>query len=125
MIASLIGTRHMPKIEGGVLFIEDVNEHPFRVERMIYQLHESGILARQQALILGEFTGARLFESDNGYDFDTMLEQIRSVVRIPVITGLKFGHVPELLTLPFGADAHLVAHAQGFDMRLWNYPHLG
>lgn len=124
MIASLIGTPYMPKIEGGVLFIEDVNEHPFRVERMIYQLHESGILARQQALVLGEFTGARLFDSDNGYDFDQMLEQIRSVIRIPVMTGLKFGHVPELLTLPFGANAHLVAHGQGFEMRIWDYPHL-
>jgi muramoyltetrapeptide carboxypeptidase len=124
MIASLIGTRYMPKIEGGVLFIEDVNEHPFRVERMIYQLHESGILGRQHALVLGEFTGARLFDSDNGYDFDQMLEQVRSIVRIPVITGLKFGHVPELLTLPFGADAHLVARPDGFELRLWNYPHL-
>jgi muramoyltetrapeptide carboxypeptidase len=124
MIASLIGTPYMPKIDGGVLFIEDVNEHPFRVERMIYQLHEAGIIARQQALVIGEFTGARLFDTDNGYDFDQMLEQIRSVVRIPVVTGLKFGHVPELLTLPFGARCHLVAHPQGFEMRVWDYPHL-
>jgi muramoyltetrapeptide carboxypeptidase len=124
IIASLIGTHHMPTIEGGILFIEDVNEHPFRVERMIYQLHESGILARQQALVLGQFTNARLFDSDNGYDFDAMLEQIRSIVRIPVITGLQFGHVPELLTLPFGASAHLVAQPKGFEMHLSHYPHL-
>ena len=60
ILASLIGTPYMPPVEGGILFIEDVNEHPFRVERMIYQLHQSGILARQQALVLGEFTGGKL-----------------------------------------------------------------
>jgi muramoyltetrapeptide carboxypeptidase len=101
-----------------------VNEHPYRVERMIYQLHQSGILARQQALVLGEFTGGKPSEYDNGYTFETMLEQVRSVIRIPVVTGLKFGHVPELLTLPFGATAHLVARSHGFEMKLSDYPHL-
>jgi muramoyltetrapeptide carboxypeptidase len=124
IIASLIGTQYMPPVEGGVLFIEDVNEHPYRVERMIYQLHQSGILARQQALVLGEFTGGKPSEYDNGYTFETMLEQVRSVIRIPVVTGLKFGHVPDLLTLPFGATAHLVARSHGFEMKLSDYPHL-
>lgn len=62
---------------------------------MIYQLHQSGILARQQALVLGEFTGGKLSEYDNGYTFETMLEQFSSVIRIPVVTGLQFGHVSE------------------------------
>ena len=122
ILASLIGTRYMPPVEGGILFIEDVNEHPYRVERMIYQLHQSGILARQQALVLGEFTGGKLSEYDNGYTFETMLEQVRSVIRIPVVTGLQFGHVPDLLTLPFGATAHLVARSHGFEMKLSDYP---
>ncbi|WP_213777221.1 muramoyltetrapeptide carboxypeptidase [Caballeronia sp. dw_276] len=124
MIASLIGTPYMPPVEGGILFLEDVNEHPFRVERMIYQLHLSGILARQQALVLGQFTSAKLSEYDNGYTFETMVEQVRSLVGIPVVTGLQFGHVPDLLTLPFGATAHLVATPGGFRMKLSDYPHL-
>jgi muramoyltetrapeptide carboxypeptidase len=124
IVASMIGTPYMPLIEGGILFIEDVNEHPFRIERMIYQLHHSGILARQQALVLGHFTGGRLSEFDNGYSFDTMIEHIRSVIGIPVINGLQFGHVPDLLTLPFGATAHLVANEAGFTMKLSDYPSL-
>jgi muramoyltetrapeptide carboxypeptidase len=51
-----------------------------------------------------------------------MIDQIRSVIRIPVITGLQFGHVPNMLTLPVGADAHLVADAHGFKLTLSNYP---
>lgn len=124
ILASLVGTPYMPPVEGGILFIEDVNEHPFRVERMIYQLHQSGILGRQQALVMGEFSGARLADYDNGYSFDTMLEQVRAVIGIPVVTGLQFGHVENLLTLPFGATAHLVARPQGFTMKLSDYPHL-
>jgi len=124
MIASLIGTPYMPPVEGGILFIEDVNEHPFRVERMIYQLHLSGILARQHALVLGQFTSAKLSEYDNGYTFETMVEQVRSLVGIPVVTGLQFGHVPDLLTLPFGATAHLVATPRGFSIKLSDYPYL-
>ena len=46
IIASLIGTPYMPSIDGGILFVEDINEQPFRIERMIYQLHLAGILAR-------------------------------------------------------------------------------
>jgi muramoyltetrapeptide carboxypeptidase len=125
ILSSLVGTPYMPDIDGGILFVEDVNEQPFRIERMIYQLHLSGLLARQQALVLGQFTGARPFDYDNGYDLHAMIEQIRSVIGIPVVTGLQFGHVPDMLTLPFGGQAQLVANAHGFRLTVSDYPHLG
>jgi len=125
ILASLVGTPYMPPIEGGILYIEDVNEHPFRIERMIYQLHQSGMLGRQQAIVMGEFSGGRLSDYDNGYSLDAMIEQVRSVIGIPVVTGLQFGHVENLLTLPFGATAHLVATERGFTLKLSDYPHLG
>lgn len=102
ILASLVGTPYLPPVEGGILFIEDVNEHPFRIERMIYQLlHQAGVLGRQQAIVMSEFSGGRLSEYDNGYSLDMMIEQIRTVTGIPVVTGLQFGHVESLLTLPF------------------------
>jgi muramoyltetrapeptide carboxypeptidase len=124
ILASLVGTPYMPPIESGILYIEDVNEHPFRIERMIYQLHQSGMLGRQQAIVMGEFSGGRLSDYDNGYSLDAMIEQVRSVIGIPVVTGLQFGHVENLLTLPFGATAHLVATDRGFTLKLSDYPHL-
>ncbi|CAE6686367.1 Murein tetrapeptide carboxypeptidase [Paraburkholderia domus] len=124
VVASLIGTPYMPPVQGGILFVEDVNEQPFRLERMLYQLHLSGILAQQQALVLGDFSGGKSYEYDNGYDLHTMIEQVRSVIGIPVITGLQFGHVPNMLTLPVGADAHLVSDAHGFRLTVSDYPHL-
>jgi muramoyltetrapeptide carboxypeptidase len=115
----------MPPVQGGVLFVEDVNEQPFRIERMIYQLHLAGILAQQQALVLGDFTGGKPYEYDNGYDLYAMVEQVRSLIGIPVVTGLQFGHVHNMVTLPVGADAHLVANAHGFKLTASGYPSLG
>jgi muramoyltetrapeptide carboxypeptidase len=125
VLAALVGTPYLPPVQGGILFLEDVNEPPFRVERMIYQLHLAGILAQQQALVLGDLTGDKPVEADNGYDVHAMVEQVRSVIGIPVITGLQFGHVPDMVTLPVGANAHLVAGAQGFKLTLSGHPVLG
>ncbi len=125
ILASLAGTPYMPRIEGGILFVEDVNEQPFRIERMIYTLHYAGILARQQALVMGQFTGARAFDYDNGYDMPAMIEQVRDTIGIPVVTGLQFGHVPDMVTLPVGGQAQLVANAHGFRLSVSDYPVLG
>ncbi|WP_433695202.1 muramoyltetrapeptide carboxypeptidase [Paraburkholderia phenoliruptrix] len=122
VLTSLIGTPYMPAVQGGVLFVEDVNEQPFRIERMLYQLHLSGILDQQQALVLGDFSGGKSFDYDNGYDLNAVIDQMRSVIGIPIVTGLQFGHVPDMLTLPVGADAHLVADKDGFRLTLSNYP---
>jgi len=124
VLVSLIGTPYLPQIDGGILFIEDVNEHPYRLERMVYQLHYAGVLARQKTLVLGDFSGIRLAPHDNGYGFQAMLEQIRAVIGIPVVTGLPFGHCADLVTLPVGAQAQLVADAQGFTLIVEGYPHL-
>jgi muramoyltetrapeptide carboxypeptidase len=123
-IVSLVGTPYMPQVDGGILFIEDINEQPFRIERMIYQLHLAGILARQQALVLGHFSGIKAYDYDNGYGLPAMIEQIRSVTGIPVVTGLPFGHIDDIVTLPVGGEVHLIAHAQGFRLIAKGHPHL-
>ncbi len=123
IVAALVATPYMPQIEGGILFLEDVNEQPFRIERMIYQLYLSGILARQQVLVLGQFTGTRMFESDNGYDIHSVIEQVRNEIGIPVVTGLPFGHIADMVTLPVGAPARLIANERGFTLTVSDYPH--
>lgn len=102
MLVSLLGTPYFPKIRGGILFVEDVNEHPYRVERMLLQLAQSGVLARQKALVLGNFSAYRLVEHDHGFDLPDVIAHIRQTVGIPVITGLPYGHTPVKVTLPIG-----------------------
>lgn len=107
MIAHLAGTPHLPRIDGGILFLEDVGESPYRCERMLYQLHLAGLLARQRAVLLGTFNGYTLSDNDNGYDAAAMVAQARAHFGTRIYTGLPFGHTPEKLTLPVGGRCAL------------------
>lgn len=124
MLVHLVGTPYMPAIDGGILFMEDVNEHPYRVERMLMQLLHAGILQRQQALLLGDFSSYRLTDYDNGYDFSAMLAYIRDNCGIPVVTGLPFGHIKDKVTLAVGCDARLASNTNSFTLQMQGYPHL-
>lgn len=124
MINSLIGTPYFPHIDGGILYVEDVNEHPYRIERMLLQLMQAGVLERQRAVVLGDFSAYRLGPADNGYTFDTMLAYLRATLPVPVLTGLRFGHGRTRVTVPFGAPATLVSSAAGFTLDIGGYPTL-
>lgn len=112
MLVSLLGTPHWPRIQGGVLFLEDVNEHPYRIERSLLQLHQAGVLDAQKAILLGAFTDWKKSPLDRGYTLKSMLQMLRSVTRTPILTGLPFGHVPTKVTLPVGARVELVVQAR-------------
>ena len=122
MLVSLLGTEYFPRVDGGILYVEDINEHPYRVERMLLQLMQASVLGRQQALVLGDFSGYRLSPGDNGYDFDTMLDYLRATLPLPVLTGLSFGHIARRVTIPFGAQGRLVSDCEGFRLTLSDYP---
>jgi muramoyltetrapeptide carboxypeptidase len=124
MLCSLLGTPYFPKIDGGILFVEDVGEPPFRIERLLYQLHLSGVLDRQRALVLGHFTHCRPHSYDNGYDTDAAFNHISQVAHIPVVRGMPFGHEPDKFTLPFGALARLRVAAGQASLRFGGHPHL-
>ena len=114
MLVSLLGTPHWPKVKGGILFLEDIGEHPYRVERLLLQLHQAGVLQRQKAVLLGAFSDWRKSPLDRGYTLKSVVAQLRSVCATPVLTGLPFGHVPTKVMLPVGRRAQLVV--QGRDV---------
>ncbi|POT59266.1 muramoyltetrapeptide carboxypeptidase [Citrobacter amalonaticus] len=107
MLISLIGTPWMPKIKNGILVLEDINEHPFRIERMLLQLYDAGILNRQSAIVLGSFSGSAPNDYDAGYNLNAVCAFLRSRLSVPLITGLDFGHEQRTVTLPIGAHAVL------------------
>lgn len=124
MLISLIGTPWMPTIDKGILVLEDVNEHPFRVERMLLQLEYAGILNRQSAIVLGSFSGAAPNEYDAGYSLESVYAFLRSRLSVPLITGLDFGHEQRMVTLPIGANATLKNTRQGTQLTLSGHPTL-
>ena len=120
VLTSLLGTPFFPQIKGGVLFLEDVAEHPYRVERMLTQLLHAGVLARQKAIILGQFTHFKLSAHDRGFKLNTVIQWLRSQVSVPVVTHLPFGHVPTKVLLPVGAKVEVVV--QGRDVLMaWGH----
>jgi muramoyltetrapeptide carboxypeptidase len=112
MVNSLLGTKHFPRIKGGVLFLEDVNEHPYRVERCLLQLHQAGVLEAQKAVVLGAFSDFRPSPLDRGYTLKSCVAHLRSVAKVPILTGLPFGHVPTKVCLPVGAKATLAVQGR-------------
>jgi muramoyltetrapeptide carboxypeptidase len=114
MLVSLLGTPHWPKVKDGILFLEDVNEPPYRVERLLLQLQQAGVLQRQKAVLLGAFSDWRKSPLDRGYSLKTAVAHLRSVCRVPILTGLPFGHVPTKVMLPVGLRVQLMV--QGRDV---------
>jgi muramoyltetrapeptide carboxypeptidase len=102
LVAHLVGTSYLPDVSGGILVLEDVGEHPYRIERMLYQLVHAGVFARQRAVLLGAFTEYELNENDDGYDLAGAVAHLRERLAVPIYTGLPFGHVRDKLTLPIG-----------------------
>ena len=107
LVAHLVGTPYLPRIADGILFLEDLAEQPYAVERMLYQLYHAGILQQQRALILADFDACKPAAGRYPYSMEEVVESLRTLLTIPVLTGLPFGHVREKITLPIGGEARL------------------
>jgi muramoyltetrapeptide carboxypeptidase len=122
MVNSLLGTKYFPRIKGGVLFLEDVNEHPYRVERNLLQLQQAGVLDAQKAIVLGEFSAWRKAPQDRGFSLKTVVAHLRSLTQTPILTGLPFGHVPTKVTMPVGARVTLLVDGRNVLIG-WDHVH--
>ena len=122
MLASLVGTPYLPAVKGGVLFIEDVGEHPYRVERMLAQLLQAGVLAQQKAIIFGQFSNYKLVAHDKGYKLASVVSWLQTQVKARVLTGLPFGHVATKVLLPVGQRITLAVEGRDAFL-LWGHQH--
>jgi muramoyltetrapeptide carboxypeptidase len=107
VLCSLIGTSWLPDFRGAVLFLEDVGESVYRIDRMLLQLRQSGMLRRISGVLLGSFTGMPA-EVPNR-DLDDVLKEYLLPLGIPVLADFPFGHIPEKITLPLGGKVRLDA----------------
>lgn len=107
LLCDLGGSPFIPNMTGGILFIEEIGEKPYVVERMFLQLFHAGILSQQQAIVLGEFTDCEPALDRYPYSMVQVINTLRALLPIPILTALPFGHVARKLTIPYGADATL------------------
>ena len=112
VLNSLLGTPYFPEIKAGILFLEDVGEHPYRIERMLTQLLHAGVLGRQKAILLGQFTEFKLTPHDRGYKLQSVVNWLRQQIKVPVLTNLPYGHVATKVLLPVGAKTDLLVEGR-------------
>lgn len=105
VLASLVGTPYAPPLDGCILFLEDVGERPYRIDRMLTTLHHAGWFDRVVGVALGAFT-----ESEPGPDGTTVREILAerlAELKGPVVAGMPAGHVDDNLEIPLGARARV------------------
>lgn len=124
LVCSLVGTPYFPRVRGGIVFLEDVNEPAYRIERMLVQLEQAGVLGRQRAVVLGDFAPVPEQANDHGFDLARVIAGVRERLEIPVVTGLPFGHLARKATLPVGAPARLTVADGRAELHFHGYPNL-
>jgi len=118
LLAGLAGTPYFPAIDDGILYVEEIGEEPYAVERMFLQLYHAGVLGRQRALVLGDFTDCKPTNTSRyPYAMEEVIETLRKLLPYPVVTGLPFGHVARKVTLPFGSPGTLTLGAANCSLR--------
>lgn len=114
LLAALHGTPYQPRYEGSILVLEDVNEAPYRVERMLLQLRLSGALQSCAAIAFGSFTNTG--EKDEGLggsrSLEAVLQEAADRAGVPALSGIPMGHIDDQWSLPLGAEAELDADAK-------------
>jgi muramoyltetrapeptide carboxypeptidase len=113
IVSTLMGTPWMPSFKGAVLFIEDVNEAEYRVDRMFQQLRLAGALDGLAGVVFGQCTSCATTAPDyDGFTIDQIVDQYLGPLGIPSFTGANVGHVSNQLSLPSGAEVELDANAR-------------
>lgn len=116
VLSGLIGTPYMVVPENGILFIEDIGEAPYKIDRMMWQLKLSGILSRISALIIGQFTDCQ----EDPLMGSTIYESIRDIVKdynYPLVFNFPVGHVKENYSLLHGAAVELEVSENNVKMK--------
>lgn len=122
VLSALAGSSYMPNPRGGIVFIEEVGEQPYRLERMLYDLHLAGVFKNQQAIVFGAMARSGSDGYDPSYDVAAVIKELHKVTGLPIYSGVAFGHVSKKQSFPMGCDCTIVPNSSGFDLRFANYP---
>ncbi|GGY91788.1 LD-carboxypeptidase [Pseudoduganella plicata] len=112
LVAALAGTPYATDIRGSLLFLEDVNEEPYRIDRMLMQLQMNQPFSQAAGVMLGVFEGCGPAPGESALTLDETTDQHLRPLKIPAVTGWSFGHIRDQFTLPMGVQARLETAAQ-------------
>jgi len=118
LIVCLVGTRHFPNVKGSIFCVEELGEAPYRLDRMLAQLREAGILQRLRGFVLGQMTDCVPTDNEPSQTLDDLMRDFIAPLKIPAIAGLDYGHVDVKYTLPLGIRAELSARSGKQQLRV-------
>lgn len=122
VLSGLTGSQYMPNPKGGIVFIEEVGEQPYRLERMLYDMYFSGAFKGQQAIVFGAMARSGADGYDPNYDVAAVINELHRVTGLPIYSGVQFGHVSKKQSFPMGCDCQIVPTGAGFDLHFSGYP---
>lgn len=112
VLTALVGTPYLPRFDGAILFLEDVGEAEYRIDRMLTQLALAGVLRRVAGVVFGQCTDCRgTGPSYGGFTVSQVLRQHLQPLGVPAYQGALFGHIDDQFSLPVGARAEIDATA--------------
>ena len=123
VVSALAGSDYLPRIDGGMVFLEDVGEQAYRIERMLYDLYLAGVFKNQQAIVFGALSGSGEDSYDKRYDVATVIRQLHKLTGLPIYNGMRFGHIGQKHSFPLGATCQLSANKfGGYQLAFSSYP---
>lgn len=110
VLAALVGTPWMPAFDGAILFLEDVGEAPYRIDRMLTQLSLAGLLGKVAGVVFGQCTNCAASDASyGGFTVSEVLQQHLEPLGVPAFQGAAIGHVASQFSLPVGVRAEIDA----------------
>ena len=126
VVSALAGSDYLPRIAGGIVFLEDVGEQTYRIERMLYDLYLAGVFKGQQAIVFGALSGTGEDSYDKRYDVATVIRQLHELTGLPIYSGMSFGHIGQKHSFPLGAKCQIspnsVNTVGGYQLAFTDYP---
>ncbi|WP_201583080.1 LD-carboxypeptidase [Psychrobacter jeotgali] len=123
VVSALAGSKYLPRIDGGIVFLEDVGEQPYRVERMLYDLYLAEVFKNQQAIVFGAISATGEDGYDARYDVATVIRQLHKLTGLPIYNGMSFGHINQKHSFPLGAQCEITPNTiGGYQLTFANYP---
>jgi muramoyltetrapeptide carboxypeptidase len=111
VLSSLCGSPYLRSFDGAILFLEEINEYIYRVDRMLSTLKLSGVLDRLAGVMIGAFTNCKPGEGFWTLTLDEVFDDYFGGLGVPVYRGASFGHIKRKFTLPLGVQAEIDAGA--------------
>lgn len=111
VLAAVVGTEYEPNWEGKLLFLEEIGEEPYRIDRMLWQLKQAGVFQQINGLVLGSFKDCLPEEPEKSFTLSAVFDQHFSALNIPVYQGAAIGHIAPKFTVPIGILAEINADA--------------